>query len=158
MVQCFGSTQAERDFFDETFGDLTLIPVSPSELARSISARPRLALITNLPKAGRPMWVCARKTIFCNGAATPGLNKVGGIMIRADPAQPGLRPPRQPADGARLHRRQRARPRPAARRGRRGEDQLLRHFPRGDLHQHVSGPGPGGRPSSLSDLATGATA
>ncbi len=31
------------------------------------------------------MWVCARKTMFCKGAATPGLNKVGGIMIKAAP-------------------------------------------------------------------------
>ncbi len=31
------------------------------------------------------MWVYARKTMFCKGAATPGLNKVGGIMIKADP-------------------------------------------------------------------------
>ncbi len=29
------------------------------------------------------MWVYARKTMFCKGAATPGLNKVGGIMIKA---------------------------------------------------------------------------
>ncbi len=41
------------------------------------------ALITNPPKAGRPMWVFVRKAMFCKGAATPGLNKVGGIMIKA---------------------------------------------------------------------------
>ncbi len=41
------------------------------------------ALITNPPKAGRPMWVFARKTMFFKGAATLGLNKVGGIMIKA---------------------------------------------------------------------------
>jgi hypothetical protein len=29
------------------------------------------ALITNPPKAGRPMWACACKTMFCKGAATP---------------------------------------------------------------------------------------
>ncbi len=29
------------------------------------------------------MWVCARKGMLCKGAATPGLNKVGGIMIKA---------------------------------------------------------------------------
>ncbi len=29
------------------------------------------------------MWVCARKSMFCKGAATPGLNKVGEIMIKA---------------------------------------------------------------------------
>ncbi len=29
------------------------------------------------------MWVCARKSMFCKGAATLGLNKVGGIMIKA---------------------------------------------------------------------------
>jgi hypothetical protein len=29
------------------------------------------------------MWVCARKTMFCKGAATPGLNKVGGIYDQA---------------------------------------------------------------------------
>ncbi len=29
------------------------------------------------------MWVCARKTMFCKGAVTSGLNKVGGIMIKA---------------------------------------------------------------------------
>ncbi len=29
------------------------------------------------------MWVCARKTMFFKGAATQGLNKVGGIMIKA---------------------------------------------------------------------------
>ncbi len=34
------------------------------------------ALITNPPKAGRPMWVYARKTMFCKGAETPGLKKV----------------------------------------------------------------------------------
>ncbi len=42
-----------------------------------------MALITNPPKAGRPIWVCGRKTMFCKGAATLGLNKVGGIMIKA---------------------------------------------------------------------------
>ncbi len=42
-----------------------------------------VALITNPPKAGRPMWAYARKTMFCKGEATPGLNKVGGIMIKA---------------------------------------------------------------------------
>ena len=36
------SEQAERDCVDKTFGDLTSIPVSPSELAQSISARTRL--------------------------------------------------------------------------------------------------------------------
>ncbi len=41
------------------------------------------ALITNPPKAGQFMWVFARKAMFCKGAATPGLNKVGGIMIKA---------------------------------------------------------------------------
>ncbi len=41
------------------------------------------ALIKNPPKAGSSIWVCARKTIFCKGTATPGLNKVGGIMIKA---------------------------------------------------------------------------
>ncbi len=40
-------------------------------------------LITNPPKAGRPIWVFARKTMFCKGATTPELNKVGGIMIKA---------------------------------------------------------------------------
>ncbi len=30
------------------------------------------------------MWVCTRKTMFYKGAATPGLNKVGGIMIKAE--------------------------------------------------------------------------
>ncbi len=29
------------------------------------------------------MWACARKTMFCMVAATSGLNKVGGIMIKA---------------------------------------------------------------------------
>ncbi len=29
------------------------------------------------------MWNYARKTMFCKGVATPGLNKVGGIMIKA---------------------------------------------------------------------------
>jgi hypothetical protein len=29
------------------------------------------------------MWVFARKTMFCKGATTPGLNKVSGIMIKA---------------------------------------------------------------------------
>ncbi len=29
------------------------------------------------------MWVCARKTMFCKEAATSGLNKVSGIMIKA---------------------------------------------------------------------------
>ncbi len=29
------------------------------------------------------MWIFARKTMFCKGAATPELNKVGGIMIMA---------------------------------------------------------------------------
>ncbi len=33
------------------------------------------------------MWVYARKTMFCKGAATPGLNKVGGIMIKASAAR-----------------------------------------------------------------------
>ncbi len=45
------------------------------------------ALITNPPKppkAGRPMWVYARKSMFSKGAATPGLNKVDGIMIKAN--------------------------------------------------------------------------
>ncbi len=61
----------------------------PLTLAAALSARLgnqlllKRALITNPPKAGRPMWVCARKSIFCKGAATPGLNKVGGIMIKA---------------------------------------------------------------------------
>ncbi len=41
------------------------------------------ALITNPPKAGRPMWVYVRKTMFLKGATTLGLNKVGGIMIKA---------------------------------------------------------------------------
>ncbi len=49
----------------------------------ALKRRPRRALITNPPKAGRPMWVCARKIMFCKGAATPGLNKVDGIMIKA---------------------------------------------------------------------------
>ncbi len=30
------------------------------------------------------MWVCARKTLFYKKTATPGLNKVGGIMIKAN--------------------------------------------------------------------------
>ncbi len=50
------------------------------------SRRPRCgaeALITNPPTAGRPMWVYARKTMFCKRAATPRLNKVSGIMIKA---------------------------------------------------------------------------
>ncbi len=29
------------------------------------------------------MWVCWRKTLFFKRAATPGLNKVGEIMIKA---------------------------------------------------------------------------
>ncbi len=32
------------------------------------------------------MCVCAHKTMFYKGAATPGLNKVGGIMIKAPDA------------------------------------------------------------------------
>ncbi len=34
------------------------------------------------------MWVFVRKTMFCKGAATPGLNKVGGIMIKTRPRRP----------------------------------------------------------------------
>ena len=39
------------------------------------------ALITNPPKASRSMWVRAHKAIFSKGAATPGLNGVGGVLI-----------------------------------------------------------------------------
>ncbi len=42
-----------------------------------------LAGLDHKSTQGRPMWVCARKTMFCNGTATQGLNKVGGIMIKA---------------------------------------------------------------------------
>ncbi len=41
------------------------------------------ALITNPPKAGQPMWVFARKNMFYKEEVTQGLNKVGGIMIKA---------------------------------------------------------------------------
>ncbi len=61
-----------------------------AELEEQVARR---ALITNPPKASRLMWVCARKTMFYMGAATPGLNKVGGIkmggiMIKAFDAPP----------------------------------------------------------------------
>ncbi len=45
------------------------------------------------------MFVYARKTMFCKGAATPVLNKVGGIMIKALASLAPSGPAHQALDG-----------------------------------------------------------
>ncbi len=60
-------------------------PLSRESLqASATTAQIYSALITNPPKTCLPMWVYARNAMFCNEVATHGLNKVSGIMIKAD--------------------------------------------------------------------------